>query len=247
MMKRLLALIFLLGFVPSARALTLTQMITAVRRNVRDTSSTTTLQRYSDSLITDFLNEGQRDFAAETFLIERSTAIATTASIAYYALPTNFLSVAQAYNLVSTTTVDLERVTRAFVYEQNPDWATITGSPTQYWIRNDETQSIQSQIALYPVPTGASTGTLTVHYYARPTDLSAASDVPFDNMQHLDSYNHALIFYATGRLKLAEGKGDEAEAYMNLYNSLIENASDRFRAKSVKNEGPKLFDQEKKQ
>jgi hypothetical protein len=172
MMKRLLDVHFRLGLAPWVQAMTMDQLITAVRRNTRDTSSTTTLQRHSDSEILDLLNEGQREFGAETFAIERSTAIATQAGIAVYSLPSNFLAAAQVYHLISTTTVDLELVTRNSLYEEDPNWATTSGPPKKYWIRHDVTDALVTRIGITPVPSASSTGTFTVHYYSRPTDMT---------------------------------------------------------------------------
>ena len=53
------------------------------------------------------------------------------------------------------------------------------------------------------------------------SDLSADTDVPFENRRNLYPYHAALIYYTVVRLKVTEGKISEASTYQQLYTSTL--------------------------
>ena len=111
------------------------------------------------------------------------------------------------------------------LYDKNPQWERNSGSPNSYWIsqathpRNQ--QSAPLRISYIPIPTNLSTGTVTIWYSYIMSDLSADTDVPFENRRNLYPYHAALIYYTVVRLKVTEGKISEASTYQQLYTSTL--------------------------
>jgi hypothetical protein len=217
-------------------------MQTQVRRNVRDTDSTR--QRYSDTIVKDLLNEAQKQAVSVTWCLDKSTTITVVNGTSDYSAPSDFLAPIQIVFLSpSGTRSDLELMTREKVYGLDPDWETTSGSVSGYWYRNNSTLQTSQIITLYDKPN--STGTLTVQYYNSGTDLSGSSDVPFDGYLHLYTFHPMLVYFATARLKQMESKVEEAEAYLNLYNTMEEALQDRFGRVSIRTAGVKIARPEK--
>lgn len=218
-MKRFaLALFLTLAGLASAHALTLSEIETAIRRNMRDTSTDSTLQRYSDSLLLDFINEEQRQIVNLTWCVDTSTSYVLTSGTVYYDLPTDLIAVKQVlFTDRSNSTIWLDEWSERKVYQQEPSFATdSTGEPRKYFTRSVGSTALQ--IAYLPYPnTTSSTGTVTVFYYNQATDLASSSDVPFDGAYQLYPYHWTIVVGVTARLKAIEGLVDEAKYYSDQF------------------------------
>ena len=225
----------------SAHALTLTNMQDQVRRNVRDTATDTTLQRYSNSLLTDWINEAQRDFFNATWCVKTSTEITTSSGTLYYSLPDDFVAVEYViFTDNNDLDYELKEVSEKSVIQKEGDYEnTSTGASDRYFVRYSTSGGNAFKMAffLYPV-TSTSTGTARVSYYEQPTDLSSGSDVPFEGHLAIYPYHDAIIYYATARIKILQGLTAEAEMYFSLYERSIESA--RKRLNSMPNYSPSL-------
>ena len=93
--KILFFLIFLPLLVPKVYCLTLSQIRTEIRRNLRDNVSAR--QRYTDDTLLDYINQAQRDIVNETWLSMRTTSYVLTANTTYYDLPTDMIVISQVY------------------------------------------------------------------------------------------------------------------------------------------------------
>jgi hypothetical protein len=221
---------FLLLFAGShAFALTLSEIRTQVRRNVRDTATDTTLQRYLDATITEYVNEAQREVVNLTWCVEKSTSYVLTAGTTYYDLPSDFLGVQQVtFTDSDSTTFLLKEISEKVQYQTNADFEmTALGQPTQYFTRMPDSGTAM-EIAYVPIPdTSASTGTVNVQYAYQPADLSGASDVPFDGFLTLYPYHGALVARATASIKQIEGRNDEAAIYFQLFDRYMAQMKDK--------------------
>lgn len=226
----LLSLLFLAGWAAPARALTLADIRTQIRRNVRQTASDG--GRYTDAMINDWINEGQREIVNLTWCVEMSTSYVLSAGTTYYSLPTNFLGA----KLVTFTdrhglTIEMDESSFHKIYQQESDFeASSTGPPDHYFIRHPGTAGTTLQIAYIPVPTTTSTGTVKMWYAYFPADLSADSSVPFDGFNHLKPYHYALVAHVTAKIKAIEGKYDEAGFYLKELERYVTTMEARFGA-----------------
>lgn len=210
-----------------ASALTLAEIRTQVRRNLQDTATDSTLQNYSDAFIDSIINEGQREVVNNTRSLEATYSATLIAKTTYYALPSNFMTARKATYRRSGTTSELEETSEINILTNNPDFERQSGPPTKYFLRVSTQSGTAMQIGYNPVPTTASTGTVTLSYFALATDLSADSDVPFNGLLFLVPYHNALVYFSTGRIKLMEHRAEEAGAYLQLYTAAVTSMKDR--------------------
>lgn len=213
---------FCLLFLTNVYALTLSEIRTEIRRQMRD--NITSRQRYSDAFLNDYINESQRAIVNATWLSDRTTEYILTPNTSYYDLPVDLLTVTQIYfKNTRGQTIKLEATSQRRLYDKNPDWERQKSTPFEYWISNATSPVATAgststlKISYIPIPNSQSTGTVTIWYINNVADLSEDDDVAFENRRHLYPYHILLSYHATARLKLLERKLDESTAYFNLY------------------------------
>ncbi len=206
--------------------LTVSQLNTEIRQNIKDNPSDTARQRYTDSVLLAYLNEAQREIVNITWPAQKVTEYILTPYTSYYALPSDFLAASQVYfRTGQTNVIELEEYSQKGLYDSFTNWQYTRGggSPSFYWVSNSTQASNTAgaywplQISYIPIPNTVSTGTVTLWYYAQVSDLMNQGDSPFDNRRELYPYHQALAYYVTMRLKIIEGKPDEATAWQALY------------------------------
>ena len=180
-----------------------------VRVLISDSGGIGARYRFTDTQITDLLNECQRDAVAQTWPLIKATNIALVAGTTYYGLPNTFLAV--------------KRVTwrNRVLPEKSPvsldstkEWETVSGVPQNYFI----TFASRTTIGIYPWPAdSSSTGTIKIDFYSQADDLSATTDQPFNNVREFYPMHHALAYCSASRLAAIDGQGDVAGLYLQLY------------------------------
>lgn len=202
--------------------LSLSDVRTQIRNNIRDTDSSR--QRYSDSILNGFINEAQKDISSQIWFIEKSTSYVLTANDVYYDLPSDFLGVRHVvFTDANDVTIELNEKSEEAVIQKEPDYEnSSTGSPVQYFYRQSKSGGTAFEISYLPVPTSTSTGTVRVDYFCQPTDLSSDSGVPFNGLLPFVPYHYTLVYAVTLRIKLIEAKTDEATVYAQLYDRAIQ-------------------------
>lgn len=220
----LLSIVFGFTFLSNLQALTLGQLRTEIRRNVRDTNSTSDDQRYSDSTLLDYINEAQREITNATWLTEKTTEYVLSPRTTYYNLPDDTLNILQVKFTPRTgasNMIDMAETSRPQLKTTFPNWEAVPGQPVYYFVDQSSfsanTSSTSLRISYIPIPTNLSTGTVKIWYYNQPRDLLNDTDIPFDARKHIAPYHSAIVFYVTMRLKTLEGRSDEAAMYMNFY------------------------------
>ena len=219
-MKRY-ALIFTFLFSGAVvHALTLSQIRTDVRRNLRDTDATR--QRYTDAVLLDFINEAQREVVNATWLVEETSSYILTPFTTFYILPNKVIAVTHAEfkNRGNSTTPLIEK-TRKGLGSDNPDWKRGSGEPSEYFI-DISSDSDQLTISYIPIPIVTSTGTVTLWFVVQIDDLAADGDVPFNGKRALYTHHNCLTFWATARIKAIERKVDESTFYFQLFGNCVE-------------------------
>lgn len=172
--------------------MTLQELISSVRENVQDPAAT----RWSDSLITRYLNEAQRQLAPFSY------------SLTYWetSVQANQSSVTRPPDLLVPNKVTFRQGDDEWelVRRQGmPDTpTTYTGSPAEAFFLTDA-------IHLRPVPD--SDGLLRVAGTVRPTDMVSSTDVPT-----LIDAEPVLVAYATW-VCLAADVDPSAESWLQIY------------------------------
>lgn len=220
-MKRKISFLWLLLLAGAANALTLSEIETRIRLNIRDTG--TTLQRYSDSTIDNLINDGGRDVVNQTWCLDKTTTLSLTVGTTFFSLPSDLNAIKFVYfRDTSSNTYELQEKNERSFRQSNPDWQKQTGKPVNYFTRTSTSAGTTFELALYPIPsTSTQLGTVTIDYYSQWTDLSSDSDIPFDSQVPLYPFHQVLIDYATARIKIMEGRTDEAALYGTLYTNGI--------------------------
>lgn len=230
MKKIIFFLVLAFIFIPiRCEALTVSQIKTEIRRAMQDTDATN--QRYSDTVLIDLINQGQREIVNMTWLAEKTTSYALTARTTYYNLPMDFLATNQVvYTNPSGQNIKIDQASRRSLYQDNPQWERQGGTPYSYYVSIQTapaaTSSSTLRISYIPVPT-ISTGSITIWYYNQLQDLAADSDIPFEGRLNLAQYHYALVYYAVMRLKIYDGITDEMKIYSDLYQLSVATLKDR--------------------
>src|SRR5258708_21417272 len=128
-MKRIILGLLALFLVSSVQANeTLSQLITDARILVID--STTTRQRFSDSQITEFINQGMRLAIGENHCLQQSFIFNLVPGTTYYNLPAN-------YDAMFRVTIGgkwMHELTPAALDGRSRGWEQSSGYPTYYFI-----------------------------------------------------------------------------------------------------------------
>lgn len=209
-------------------AQTLGQLKTDIRRNMRDTSAISDEQRYSDALLTDFINEAQREIVNAARLSEKATSYILSPRTTYYTLPNDMIAIHHVdFRNAGGQVLNLTEIPWRTLYQNNANWDRTTGSaPTQYSVSQTTTSATSStstlRISYIPVPTQTSTGTVTIWYFNQVDDLRVDSDIPFNSKANLYPFHQTISYYVTMRLKLIEGRLEEVQFYSTLYSNSLQ-------------------------
>lgn len=223
-MKKIFFLISLLAFPSIVSALTVSDIKTQIRRNIRDTD--TSNPRYDDTVLLDLINEGQNEINNQTMLSNSVTIYTLTNGTSYYSLPTDYFTPNEIYFKKNTgETIKLSEVKQDKLYQSKPDWERTRGEPNIYWI-SDSTLTVSGgtvtkRISYIPVPNNLSTGTITMWYFTQISNVVNDSDIPFNGAYELLPFHYAIVYYVTMRLKVIDGIIDEANAYQSLYSNSV--------------------------
>jgi len=165
------------------------------------------------------INEGLRQFADLTECYLKSSTIPCTNGIGEYNLMSTVnvpggdyvrLTKEQPeFRLVSTSATAYTSGDEGFVrrslqwlHTNTPGWrGTTGGSPEAFYLRDDGTAK---WFGLTPPPTisTAQTATIYLPYVARPSSMTASTDVPFGSARiDLEPYHQALVHYAASKLE----------------------------------------------
>lgn len=208
-MKARIALFLLLLSLP-AEAITLSTIRADCRVLIQDTGSTR--NRFSDSQLLRFINEGQKDLVQFAKPIRKSTQFELVAGTTYYSAPADFLvpiRITRSHQLLPELSVQ--------GLDKQISWQTVGGLPINYFVNH----SSRSLIGFYPFPNSStSTGTIRMEYSGQATDLSGDSDQPFNSIVELQPYGYAISLFCAYRGQVLNGNTQIAQAYYAEYSQL---------------------------
>lgn len=197
-----------------ARALSLSQLETQTRVLLRDTSADVAYQRFSNSTIDSFLNEGHRQMQNDSWLYQGSIALNLVAGQQEYALPADYITTVR----VTISSVPLTQVSFQGLDANYTNWTVVQSTPTQYFIDSFVTGA-PDNIGFYPTPKINSTGSVFVQYVRQVPSLVNPTDIPFAGNSELLPYNDALADFAASRCWTLLGRNDLAGPMMAMYTS----------------------------
>lgn len=185
--------------------------------------------RYS-GLYTQALNLAQQQFVLDTkCLWKDAPTVSIVAGTANYSLPTDFLWEKQ----VNLNGLMLTPISRFELARTNTGsrWDTRTGTPRNYNIDPDVSKS---QILLFPIPEANDAGhDLILTYYAMPTDMAAATDIPLNSTPLLAQFHVGLAAWAAWYLLHGDDSTPEMTAkkreLLAIYNDCVSQCVDTFK------------------
>jgi len=194
-------------------ALTLSQIRAEARYLVNDAQSTR--QRYTDTQITSWANEGQKLIDVLSQCQRKRYEFDTIVGTTYYAMPSDFITTMR----VKYEDMPLPEVSLAAL-DKNPTWDTDTGSPLKYFV-DFTTRGV---IGIYPFPGVATdTETIKVDYIAYSTEMSSDSDEPFDAVNEFDAFHYALVYYCAYKMSIMDENAKDAQLFFQMFGSLVQN------------------------
>lgn len=212
-----LSLLFLVSLKGWVQSLTLTDLITQTRIFLRDTASDSARQRFSDTQITDFINNGQRELNLKVWGVINSSAITLVSGTTEYSLPSDHIFVLR----VTVEHRPIVERTFSFLDESDFSWIKSTGAVQNYYVRVDSSIVAgvsKESIGFNPISSG--TAIAVIQYLAQPTNLSAGSDLPFSGNNRLVPFHQALSYYGAYRGHLAQRDLELAGVYLREYENL---------------------------
>lgn len=199
-------------------ALTASEIISQARILLNDSSSDTGRQRFSDTQLLQFLNDGQREANVFSWVLRSSYTLTLTGGTTEYALPTDFLTTWRA----TLNGSKLDQTSFNQLDAESTGWQVARAlRPTKYYVYLAST----SVIGFFPAPT-TSTGTVAVYYIQQPLEITSLSSSPWNGWLILSPYHSGLIYYVAYRGYMTLLNDKVAMTYFNewtLYvNSLKE-------------------------
>lgn len=196
-------------------ALTAADILTRARVLLRDTSSDTTRQRFSDTQLLNWLNDGQREANAFGFVLQSSYTFQLVSGTTEYALPTDFLTpwrVTYKGRKIEQTSFNQQDATSVAWQTQS------VGTPNGYYIYLASSPTI----GFVPAPSSTSTGTIVVWYIQQTTDMTTTTQVPFNSWSQLIPYHSGLAYFIAYRGLWAIGDQELASNYLQEWQQWIQ-------------------------
>lgn len=178
-----------------------------IRRLVKDTDTTTSRQRWSDTVLNTRIDQSHDRISAITRCIIDDYDLDLVSGTQEYTLPSYFLQEEQVLYLDgSGNYVAIGKRSENEMNMESAYWRATEGSDLElYYIRS-------ATIGFYPKPNFSRTGGVKIWLAKRPTAFSADADIPFDSLSTLYPFHDTICFEVAYKCKMDEGKYDEAAA-----------------------------------
>lgn len=200
-------ILLLLLLASTANATTLATLRDDCRAHIKDTG--TSRQRFTDTLLLRFLNEGQENMVNRSRGIRNAFTFELAVGVTYYAMPDDFLIP------VRVTRDDLLLPQRSIQsLDKIQEWEPVNGLPINYFVH----YASRTKVGFYPWPaTTSDLGRVKVDYIASSPDLVNDSDEAFNGIVELQTYAYALSFYCAYRAGVIDGQLQQAGFFMQEY------------------------------
>jgi hypothetical protein len=190
----------------------LTQLIDDVRTLTLDTAVTGN-PHFSDSQITDFLNQGQREILAGNHCLQQSLVFQLVPGTTYYPLPTNYVVIER----VTIGNKMIPQMTPAALDSQSLGWEYASGYPNRYFINF----SSRGLVGFAPFPQQSTdTDTIKVDYDVQANDLVNPTDYPYNSVNELQDYQHALSYWSAAVIEQIDQQPGLSQYYIGLFQAV---------------------------
>lgn len=212
--KKVFLSLLLLLYPSLAACETLSELLTQTRIFLRDTDTSSSRQQFTDSQLTSFLNDGQKDINSRTWCLIKNKNICLRTYHILYTLPEDYQ---MTFRVTVSSKAIIER-TRSFLDDSNKNWIEETGTPTEYYIKtatSPVTGTLKTYIGVHPIST--MTVIMNVEYLSQTSDLITPTDIPFLSYKPMYPYHGALTFFAAYKGFMSMGLLEEAMLYKKDY------------------------------
>lgn len=215
--KKVVLLGLLFAIVSPSHGMMVSEILSRVRSNIKDQSTVVNnRQQFSDALLIQFLNDGQREANILAWLLQDQYTVTMASGTREYSLPIDFLATDRVLNnnvkLQQTSLNELDAVT--------PGWLAATGSTPQKYYLYRTTSTV---IGFSPKPYGIFTSTSVVIFYIKqPVEVTSTSDTPWNGWASLTPYHTALVYYVTYRASRVLEDKEMGDAFYQEWTNAIE-------------------------
>jgi hypothetical protein len=195
--------------------LQLSDLITECRAELRDTTTDTNFQRFTNAQLTGFLNDAQNQIDNTVGLLSVSYGFDLVAGQREYALPLD-------YKAAWRVTLSGQRLpaTSYNALDQISNWTVARSTPTAYYINTYSSSTASLIMGFYPTPRLSTTGGSVQIFYAQiPTQMVNLTDLPFNGRSNFAPYHYALSHYCAFRGWLVQNRPDLAKGYADVFAS----------------------------
>lgn len=190
----------------------LTQLIVDVRALTQDAAAGS-YSHFTDAQITNFLNQGQREILAGNHCLQQSLIFSLVPGTTYYPLPSNYTVIERL--LIGAKMI--QQVTPASQDSQSLGWEYASGYPNRYFINF----SSRGLVGFAPWPaTSTDTDTIKVDYDVQANDLVLGADYPYNGVNELQDYQHAIAYWASAIIETIDQQPQRAQTYITLYTAV---------------------------
>lgn len=187
----------------------LTQLIADVRVLTQDAANAS-YSHFSDSQITTLLNQAQREILAGNHCLQQTFVFQLVPGTTYYPLPPNYTVIERVligYKMIP-------QMTPAALDSQSLGWEYASGYPNRYFINF----SSRGLVGFAPFPQQSTdTDTIKVDYDVQANDLVNPTDYPYNAVNELQDYQHALAYWTASTIEQVDQQPQRAQFYLTLY------------------------------
>jgi hypothetical protein len=218
-MRRVLyGLVLLLAFPHLSWGTTLaaSDVLNRARVYLRDQSTAPNRQQFPDSVLLQWLSDGQREANAQNWLLQSSVTFNLTLNTTEYVMPSDFMATLRVwYAPPGQSFIKLDQTSMDQLDAQTAGWTGVSGTATKYYL-DRSTASIY--LGFFPAPSVAgSTGPVIAYYVQQPLDCTSTSQIPFNGNLILQPYVSALAYYIAYRGFQTVEETDLANAYLQYW------------------------------
>jgi len=182
-----------------------------IRRLIKDTSSDTTRQRWTDAVLNNRIDWANEDVVVNTACLQSRITTDITSGTAEYTLPADFLYAQEIkYKNSDGNWNMLQQITFRQLDLSDADWEGTNGTPSHYYIR-------RNVIGLYPNPDTSRTAALRIDYVERPDDLAGDTSYPYNAVTSLYPFHDLVVLRVAARCKEDEGVWVESDKLLGRY------------------------------
>lgn len=161
--------------------------------------------RWSTDILTTRANQAQREIQAYTNAVKTEANFTTTSGTAYVQLSTTTLDVLRVTKIFTDGSIrPLDGTTREELDFLYPDWNQWQSGEPLYWYFDTINGATNARLYMVPAP-DANVPTLTVTYSRLPTDMSLSTDTAFDGNLLMSVHYWVIIHWVVGQCFMDDG------------------------------------------